>query len=666
MNILSAFTWWQWMILGFIPALIVALYFLKLRRQPLQVPSTYLWTKAIEDLHVNSFWQRLRNSLLLWLQLLLICLLLLSGFRPGCRGEQLVGERFIFLIDTSASMSAMDMEEGKTRLDLAKEHCKALVDRMKPKDVAMIISFSDRAYPHQSYTSNKSLLKRKINEIKQTQYRTELKEALIAASGLANPGRTSNREDNRDVQVAEALEAKIFIVSDGGVAEVQDFSMAGLTPEYHPIGAYDPPDNIGIIAFSVSQSVDDDKSFEAYARFENFGNEDKSIDFSLYANGDLHDSKSSVLIKANQTRGVQFDLSAALEKFDLPIELRLQVETKDTMELDNRAYCIINRPKQAKVLIVSDGNRFLELAVTERVKKLASVEFEIPSFLESEEYRTQALSGEYDLIIYDRVSPEEHPQANAFYIKSLPPGDEWKKTEPFNRVAIIDYSRSHRITQFVELTRLIIVEASALTGPTATKSLVDAKEGSLMSIAPRQGFQDLVLGFSIVESQPDGTDELNTDWPNHPSFPLIIKSIVQYLGGVAEMDVAQNTRTGSPVKIKIEEQFKTINVKTPEGKKSTLRRAPNNTFLFADTAQIGVYEIDSKESEELLEKFAVNLMDKRESDIRVRENLDIGFQEIKGTQINQIVRKEYWKWIVVVALVVLFFEWIVYNRRILV
>ncbi len=54
------------------PPAIVALYFLKLRRQPLEVPSTYLWQKSIEDMHVNSLWQRIRQSLLLYLQLLLI------------------------------------------------------------------------------------------------------------------------------------------------------------------------------------------------------------------------------------------------------------------------------------------------------------------------------------------------------------------------------------------------------------------------------------------------------------------------------------------------------------------------------------------------------------------------------------------------------------------
>src|SRR3954471_7865608 len=114
-DIINTLTWWQWGLLALVPPAIVALYFLKLKRQPLEVPSTYLWSRAIEDLHVNSLWQRLRQSLLLLLQLLLVIFIALALLRPGKKGTELSGERFIFLIDTSASMSATDV--APTRLD---------------------------------------------------------------------------------------------------------------------------------------------------------------------------------------------------------------------------------------------------------------------------------------------------------------------------------------------------------------------------------------------------------------------------------------------------------------------------------------------------------------------------------------------------------------------
>src|SRR5262249_34612713 len=49
--------WWGALALLLIPIAILILYFLKLKRKPLSVPSTFLWKKSIEDLHVNSLLQ---------------------------------------------------------------------------------------------------------------------------------------------------------------------------------------------------------------------------------------------------------------------------------------------------------------------------------------------------------------------------------------------------------------------------------------------------------------------------------------------------------------------------------------------------------------------------------------------------------------------------------
>ncbi len=118
MSIINMLNWWQWSLLAAVPPAIVLLYFLKLKRQPLEVPSTFLWHKSIEDLHVNSIWQRLRTSILLLLQILLIVVAILALLRPGWRGSKLSGDRFVFLIDNSASMSSTDI--NPTRLDEAK------------------------------------------------------------------------------------------------------------------------------------------------------------------------------------------------------------------------------------------------------------------------------------------------------------------------------------------------------------------------------------------------------------------------------------------------------------------------------------------------------------------------------------------------------------------
>ena len=98
--------WWPWALLGAVAVGIVLLYFLKLRREPVEVPSTFLWTRTIEDLHVNRLLQRLRTSVLLLLQLLILAAIALALLRPGYRGDAGLDSRMVWLLDHSASMNA--------------------------------------------------------------------------------------------------------------------------------------------------------------------------------------------------------------------------------------------------------------------------------------------------------------------------------------------------------------------------------------------------------------------------------------------------------------------------------------------------------------------------------------------------------------------------------
>ena len=184
----SMLTGGQWLLLCLIPPAIVALYFLKLRREPLEVPSTFLWHRTLEDMHVNSLWQRLRQSLLLFLQLLLIALIMLACLRPSLQSEQPIQDRSVLMLDTSASMTATDV--GPSRLDEAKRQAQEVINRMQPGDAAMIISFSDRARIEQPFTTNRRQLERRLATIEPTQRSTDITEGLRAAGGRANPGRS--------------------------------------------------------------------------------------------------------------------------------------------------------------------------------------------------------------------------------------------------------------------------------------------------------------------------------------------------------------------------------------------------------------------------------------------------------------------------------------------
>ena len=644
---------WQWALLAAIPPAIVALYFLKLRRQPLEVPSTYLWSKTIEDLHVNSIWQRLRQNLLLFLQLLLIALIILACLRPNWQGTTLSGSRFIFMVDNSASMLATD--EEPSRLQVAKTKAKALVQEMKPGDVAMLVSFSDQARVEQPYTDNRRLLRQRIDSIQPTQRTSDLSSALRVAAGLANPGRSSF-EAEQDVAAADAQPAQLFILTDGGFATIPNFAMGNLTPTYLPIGHVDAQ-NVGIMAFSASRHPERSDKMQAFARLHNFDAVDHQIEVSLYLDATLLDARELSLAKQSPA-GVQFDFDAVDTG-----KLRLELQHTDHFDVDNVAYTALNTPQRARVLFCTPRNDALELAMsTDHILRIATTEQVTPAFLLEDEYVEQAASGAYDLVIYDQCRPTELPQANTLTIGQIPPG--WAATEPQSVPQIIDVDQTHPLMHFVQMGDVTIAEATPVNVPPGGSVLIDSDVGAIVAIGPREAFEDAVVAFEIVGQNEDGTRYPNSDWPKRSSFPVFVKNALTYLGGGFEVEASVTVKPGESVELRAAADAEQLLVEAPGDREFSLGRGPRNEFLFGDTDLTGIYTARVPDVKEPTQLFAVNLFDSTESDIRPREQIRTEFDEVIAQRSWQVTRREAWKWLVVAGLCVLMLEWYIYNKRV--
>src|SRR5258708_4901398 len=103
------FPWWLSLLLLLIPVAIILLYFLKLKRKPISVPSTFLWKKSIEDLHVNALFQWLRQNLLLLLQVLAVLGMIYAIMDFKLHGRTKEARYYILIVDNSASMRATDV-----------------------------------------------------------------------------------------------------------------------------------------------------------------------------------------------------------------------------------------------------------------------------------------------------------------------------------------------------------------------------------------------------------------------------------------------------------------------------------------------------------------------------------------------------------------------------
>jgi hypothetical protein len=118
---------------------ILALYFLRLHRREVTVPSTLLWSVVLADRHANRPWQKLRRNWLLFLQLLVLLALVLALARPALPAPVALRGQVIILLDASASMQAVT-DTGGTRFDAALRALRDLAGTLDAGDEVTLLA----------------------------------------------------------------------------------------------------------------------------------------------------------------------------------------------------------------------------------------------------------------------------------------------------------------------------------------------------------------------------------------------------------------------------------------------------------------------------------------------------------------------------------------------
>lgn len=680
-----------WAVLAGIPVGIIALYFLKLRRRPVQVPSTLLWKRSLEDLHVNSLFQRLRRNLLLFLQLLAVFLTMLALAGPRIKGTSRQGQRFVLAIDNSASMAATDV--APSRLAKAKEAARKVVTSMDSDDLAMVIAFSDRAKVVSSYTGDRRTLLERIDAIQPTETSTSLREALQVAAGLANP----SKQVGEGVVATSVVPPKLLIYTDGGFSDVEGFSLGNLEPEVVVIGTPPPPvsetaatagsstsrksnpsDNVAILALQSRRNDERPDMIQVFGRVHNYRAEAASIEAQLLRHEPGKPGAPGVLIDAIALKiPAQSDQSF---KFELPdsglAELEVRLPVRDALELDNRAFTISGNPRKAQVLVITSGNRYLvDTLRTPTATERADVTVATPIESKTADVARDIRSGRYDLVIYDNDRPETAPEANALYFGVLPPGPAYAKPKTVNQPIILDWDVSHPLMQYIrDLPTVAILKANVVDPPPGSTNLIESNVGTLAFVAPREGYSDTVITFPLMDG-----DNFNTNWYRNISFPLFLFNSLQVLGNAREAAGDDIHLPGQPVVLRSDTPAGKIKVTSADGKRvETLSRTPQGTYVENQADDTGIYH--ARWDPDGLLAFAVNQFDARESDLATRGlvpdgvnpdsaqaeayKIKIGYNPVVGTRNSRPSRKDWWKPLALVALGVVLVEWYIYNRRV--
>ncbi len=683
-----------WAVLAGVPVGIIALYFLKLRRRPVQVPSTLLWRRSLEDLHVNSLFQRLRRNLLLFLQLLFAFLIMIALMGPRLKGTTGLGQRVVIALDNSASMSASDVLP--TRLDRAKAEAKKVIESMGNDDLAMVISFADRARVVSNYTSDRRALLRRIEAVTPTESTTSLRDALQVAAGLANP----SKQVGEGVVASSVVTPKLYIYTDGGFADVEGFSLGNLEPEVVVIGPpvlapatplpteapasaevasiknRGPSDNVAILALQTRRNDDKPDLYQVFGRVHNFRAEPVETEAKLFRHDPDRPGGEGKLIDALALKiGPQTEQSF---KFDLPgsglTELEVRLDVKDAQALDNRGFTLIGNPRKAQVLLITPGNRYLvDTLRTPTAIERADVVVITPEQAKGEPFSRDMRAGTYDLVIFDQYHPDSAPEANALYFGVMPPGPAYAKTRELDRPVILDWDIAHPLMQYVrDLSTVAVLKAIGVEPPIGSTTLIESNLGPLAFIAPREGFSDTVIAFPLLDG-----DKFNTTWFKNISFPLFLFNSLQVLGNSRETASDEVHLPGQNISLRIDANVDKVQIIGPDGKSNeTITRSPQGTYVFGKADKTGIYHARWQPAGLL--PFAINQFDFRESDIAPRGlvpegtpadkedsfKIKIGYNPVAGVKRLRSSPKDWWVPFAVAALGLLLVEWYIYNRRV--
>jgi hypothetical protein len=665
---LSLLAPWSALVAAAVIPPLVLLYFLKLKRREQAVSSTLLWKRAVQDLQVNSPFQRLRNNLLLILQLLILILAILAIMEPIWKRAKSREKMMIVLVDHSGSMSTVEAD-GRTRLEVAKEQAKRMVDDMGPNDQMMVISFAERAQAVASFSDDKTLLKRQIDAIEPTDASTRLRDAMTLAEAYSTP-----IGEGIGVTADPVAAAHLILISDGRIADTPELTLRRGTMELVTVGQ--AANNVGIVNMDVRRNYERPEIINVVVRVRNLGPEPATRDLSLFIDGELKEVRSLGTLAANapkvkdEPEAISSDMppegSEIVASFDVEHEAAGEIEARltggtDAFPADDHAFGTIDAPRPVSTLLVTHGNYFLKLA-------LSSLPGQPPVILSPEEYEkaTDAdllVDGrmKYDVVVFDAYSTDRVPPGNYIFFGGVPKLDDVKITGEVQNDLFVDWDDTHPILRHVVVELIHVARWSKLEMPKEAETLIEGTEAPVLSLLGRDRRQYLICAFSLFDAE---RSHLNTNWVMTEGFPAFMYNALQYLAGNVSAGGNRSFAPGTAVAVPAKPGAKTVAIRRPDKTRDEARVREDGMAYYANTSRTGFYVPENAAGSNAT--FAVNLFDEKESCIKPNEQLQIGSESVASAAASQRVNRPLWPYLILAALLVSFIEWIIYNKRIFV
>lgn len=675
-----------------IPALLI-LYFLKLRRRDLEVSSTLLWKKSIQDMQANAPFQKLRRNLLLLIQLLALAAMLLAVAQPEQRANEGQSNRNIVLIDRSSSMSALDAKDAEgnviSRLERAKLDAIAFIESLRDggilsggaADQAMVVAFDSGAEIIQTLTDNKALLIDAVRGIQPTDAATVIDEAArIAASfertvTITIPGETAT--------ATQRLPGPpIHLFSDGGIEPVEDLTLHPETQVvFHGVGEARTV-NVGITALRAERTFDKTDEVAVFVGLQSTDTAARSVDVQIEVDGLVAGAKSVTIpaaeAPADVKEPVKPGIGGVVFKLTRPERALLTVRaiTKDALAADNSSQLVLPPAKRLGVALVGGSNALLR----EAIEGLPLSKFDILTPQQYETLVSTGRAGEYDVYVLDGWAPsapkegETPTLAPGRYLafNAIPPIEGLaRKSAPSGDSAqvILTWEREHPAMRLSGLDALVMDKSSeSLLIPEGTRVLATSSAGPAIVEASTPEARCIVVSF----------DPMQSTWPLQMGFPLFIGASIRSLAEDAS-DVAGGSQSpGGTLSTRVPAGITEVELVNPDKSRVTLRPSSDGRVSFGPARRCGLYTLTwagapgAQDAElsggRVARVIAVNMNNPAESAVESLPTVTLGGGQISSTNTAGMAKvagvRKLWPWLLAGAVVVLLLEWFIYHRRV--
>ncbi len=602
---------------------IILLYMLRLRRREVLVSSTFLWQRLVQDNEANTPWQRLRRNLLLLLQLLILAALVIALARPFITVPAVSTGRIVLLLDASASMNAMDVDNA-TRFEAAKGEALNIVNTMGANDSMTIIRVADVPEVIAPSTSDRLALVNAINNVQPSRSSADWSSALTLALGSAGTSPDFN----------------LVIISDGGLGDPARLPEVPGEVSYVAVGQ--SSDNMAISALATRALPGQNP--QLFTQLTNYGGQDAEVVFSLTVDGTLFTSQFYTVPANDNLALVSEQLPPGFEVVEARLTLPTGSTVPDYLNEDNTAWAVSDTGGTRRAVLMTESNLFVEQVL----RSLSGIEA----------FRGDLARGlptqPFDLYILDGWLPNPLPSGDLLIIN--PPRSTSLFTvgmESLN-TGDIQVRRDDPRTNFVDFDNVSVLAYQQVTNSAWADVLISAAEGPLLLAGDIDGRQVAVLTFDIH----------NSDLPLQITWPILMANLLDWFSPQGVIASTNALNVGDTLVLRPPLTAEMIQITQPDG---TIREIPidRQSIIYAETEQTGVYTLEVLEDGDSQHRqvFTVNLFDPGESDITPQPTITLGSVTITSDEGDEMGQLELWPIIALLALLILLIEWYVYHRR---